>query len=98
MHLSVFTEVKRKIQIHLKPEDTTNTTDLLVYRLAALPSEDEPSLGLVHAEVFHVGLVNLPHQDLVVGRHGARLLLLHPAALRLQLQLLCLGHPAEADR
>lgn len=93
---TALTKFKRKMQIHLNRQ--TNTTGLLVYRLAALPGEDEPSLCLVHAEISQVSLVDLPHQDLVVRRHGAHLLPLHPAALRLQLQLLRLGHPAKAYR
>lgn len=69
----------------------------LFYRLAGLSGEYEPSFGLIHVEVFHVGVVDLPDQDLVISRHGACLLFLHHLVFCFELQLLCLRHPTEAD-
>lgn len=58
---------------------------LFLYLLAGLSGEYEPRLSLVHAEVLHVGSVDLPHQNLVVGQHGARHLFLHHLSFRFEL-------------
>ena len=67
------------------------------YRSAGLAGEDGASLDLVHVEVLQVGLVDLPSQGLLVGQLGVLHLPLPRLDLRLQLQLLRLGHPAKAD-
>lgn len=67
------------------------------YRLAVFSSEYEPRFRLVHVEVLHVGLMDLPDQNLVVGQHGAFHFFLHHIALCLQLQLLRLWHPTKPD-
>lgn len=70
---------------------------ILFYQLAGLSGEYEPSFGLIHGEAFHVGVVDLPDQDLVIRRQGACHLFFHHLVFRFELQLLCLRHPTKAD-
>lgn len=79
------------------PDEEYPQTPPPPYRVAGLPGEYEPRFRLVHGEVLHVGLVDLPDQNLVVGQHGALHFRLHHLALRLELQLLRLRHPTEPN-
>ena len=78
----------------------TAVPSLPSYRLAGFASQYEFGPVLVHAEVPHVGLVDLLHQHLVVGGREGLLLLAPPPHPTLHLQPLFfrLGNAPEADR